>query len=244
LIFFIPPLFLHKLGVLVKSFGESFEWRPQLGTDVLVVPIDDPKRSIRFSVAAFFQFHFVNAFERGREIVVDYVRYKDYSIDRWLRDFTRGEVTSRYESNLSRAVLDVEARTFDNRVLWDSPCEFPAIQSIDQTRPYRRVVLVAHSSETARLDYPDSLVRLDVETGASEVLKLGANQFVASPALTEADADGRSHILVLVYDAAAHRSFIAVIDDARFSEGPVARVHFDQHIPYNFHSLWQSGESA
>ena len=36
-------------------------WTPEQGTDVIVVPIDDSQRVTRFTIDAFYQWHFLNA---------------------------------------------------------------------------------------------------------------------------------------------------------------------------------------
>ncbi|HNG89949.1 MAG TPA: hypothetical protein PK858_07085, partial [Saprospiraceae bacterium] len=45
--------------------------------DFFVVPLDAPERVTRFTVPAFFQWHFAGLAERGNELVVHYVRYDD-----------------------------------------------------------------------------------------------------------------------------------------------------------------------
>ena len=42
------------------------------------MPIDRPTEIVRFTTDAFYQWHFANAFTRGDELVVDYVRYRDF----------------------------------------------------------------------------------------------------------------------------------------------------------------------
>ena len=43
-----------------------------------------------FTADAFFTWHYANAFERGGEIVVDFVRYPDFDSNRWLGELFRG----------------------------------------------------------------------------------------------------------------------------------------------------------
>lgn len=107
LVFFAPPLRLKVLRQLLGqgTYSENLAWRPELGTEVLVIPIDEPERLNRFTVEPFFQWHFANAFERGEEIVIDYVRYPDFSTNVWLKEAPWGgsglEALGRYH----RAVL-------------------------------------------------------------------------------------------------------------------------------------------
>ncbi len=87
LVFFAPPLRLKIFKMLLGfgSFGENLEWKPELGTEVVVVPIDAPDQVIRFTTDAFYQWHFANAFEREGRLVVDLVEYPDFASNRQFR---------------------------------------------------------------------------------------------------------------------------------------------------------------
>ncbi|HEX9103851.1 MAG TPA: carotenoid oxygenase family protein, partial [Polyangia bacterium] len=56
LVFFVPPLRLRIFRQLVGlgTFGDNLRWRPDEGTEVLVVPIDAPSAVRRFTVPAFY----------------------------------------------------------------------------------------------------------------------------------------------------------------------------------------------
>jgi len=45
-------------------------------------------------------------------------------------------------------------------------------------------------------------------------------------------------VLVLVYDERTHTSHVAVLDAARPDEGPLARAHYDHHVPLTLHGAW------
>ena len=76
LIFFVSPVRLSMTRHFLQwgGFSELFGWKPQAGSEVIVVPLAQPEASVRFTVEPFFQWHFANAFHCGSEIVVDYVR--------------------------------------------------------------------------------------------------------------------------------------------------------------------------
>jgi all-trans-8'-apo-beta-carotenal 15,15'-oxygenase len=127
LVFFVPPLRSNVARLLlgVDSFSDSLRWQPSLGTEVMVVPIDDPEAVIRFSVDPFYQWHFANAFERGGEVVVDLVRYPDFRSNEWLRDAPTGRPSGEIDGTLQRAVVDPSHRSIRVEQLWDTTCEFP-----------------------------------------------------------------------------------------------------------------------
>ena len=56
-------------------------------------------------------------------------------------------------------------------------------------------------------------------------------------------AEGEGYILAIVYRAASHASHLAVFEAQRVGEGPIARAHFDHHIPSSFHGTWVPSRS-
>ncbi|MEO7329787.1 MAG: carotenoid oxygenase family protein [Minicystis sp.] len=239
LIFFVPPLRLGMLKVLLglSSYDEALAWVPGEGTEVLIVPIDDPARVNRFTIEPFFQNHFANAFARGDDLVVDLVRYRDFAgFNGWVRDFTRGEVQREPGSSFHRMVLSPARQRLLGETRWDLSCEFPVAPPGTETQAYGTVLLAAHgSSEAARSGMFDTLCRLDIESGKTTHLDFGPKTFPSEP------VHAGEYLLSLVYDAEKHTSFVAVVKEGRFEEGAVARVHFEHHVPLTFHGMWAAG---
>ena len=81
LIFFVSPVRVDvpRDAARPRHVRAAVPLASELGTEVIVMPIDrDPTEVIRFSTDAFYQWHFANAFERGGELVIDYVRYPSF----------------------------------------------------------------------------------------------------------------------------------------------------------------------
>ncbi|PWU78828.1 MAG: hypothetical protein DLM72_20585 [Candidatus Nitrosopolaris wilkensis] len=79
------PLVVQRNDLLLrgKPFIENYLWKPERGTIFIIMD----KRTGRltggtYHAAPFFAFHHVNAFERGDEVMLDIVAYKDPSIIR------------------------------------------------------------------------------------------------------------------------------------------------------------------
>jgi len=47
-------------------------------------------------------------------------------------------------------------------------------------------------------------------------------------------------LLMLMYDAAKHRSSLVILDARDITKGPVARLHLKHHIPYGLHGSFTS----
>lgn len=238
LVFFAPPLRLRVLRQLLGrgTYSENLAWRPELGTEVLVLPIDAPERLRRFTVDPFYQWHFANAFERGEEIVVDLVRYPDFSTNRWLQEAPWGGAGLEALGRYHRAVLDPRRGKLRSEELWDVSCEFPRISPRAVTKEHRSVWMAIHSGDTREMF--DGLARLDPETGKLETFSFGPGVHPSEPVFVPDPARGEAAagwVLSLVYDAGARRSHLAVFDGFRLQEGPLGRAHFDHPIPLTFH---------
>ena len=70
LMFFVPPLRLRILRMVLGLglFSDNLAWRPSEAKEVIVIPIGEPEKVTRLTVEPLYQWHFVNAFERGHEI--------------------------------------------------------------------------------------------------------------------------------------------------------------------------------
>ncbi|MDB4965459.1 MAG: hypothetical protein JWN44_1148, partial [Myxococcales bacterium] len=238
LVFFAPPLRLRLFRMLLGlgSYSENLRWDPAEGTEVLVVPIDAPDQVRRFTVPAFYQWHFAAAFERGEELVVDYVRYEDFASNRWLGEVLDGPTRSVIGGTLHRAIVDPARGTLVDQPLAAVHCEFPRVARTSAASRY--VYVAAHSSEAAAHGMFDQLARIDVERGGVESLALGDGQYPSEPLFVRRP-DGRAEndgwLLTLVYDAASDRSGVAVLDARELTRGPLACAWFDHHIPFTFH---------
>jgi all-trans-8'-apo-beta-carotenal 15,15'-oxygenase len=239
LVFFVSPVRVDVPRMLlgVGAFDQLFRWRPELGTEVIAMPIDRPTEVVRFTTDAFFQWHFANAFERGDEIVVDYIRYPSfasfYDIGRMYRGDAGVDGDVLAQGRYHRATLSLTARTLRSEQVVERACEFPTLAPGAEGTPATATYLV--------LGDLAALGKLDPATGALVIHELPAGQrtteplFVARPGATRAD-DG--HLIALQHDEASARAFLAVYDAAHLPDGPVARAWFDHQVPITFHGVF------
>jgi carotenoid cleavage dioxygenase-like enzyme len=239
LVFFAPPLRLRLLHLLLGrgSFADNLAWKPELGSEVIVVPIDAPDRPVRITVPAFFQFHFGNAFERGSEIVVDAVTYSDFQVNRWLGELTRGVPSWEVKGRFERFVIDPARATMRSEIRHARSCEFPRVAPADQARPYRFAYVAEHSERPgAKRGLQDRVAKLDVERGEAQICDFGESTFPSEPVFVPrpgARGEDEGWLLTLVYDAERDASCVAVLD-AKHPE-VIARAWFDHAIPFGFH---------
>lgn len=229
------PFVVNPIDLLVRNrpLIEIYRWEPERGTrfsvidretgDVVADPITD----------AFFAFHHVNAYEEDDVLVVDIVIYDDVSV---INDLYLDELESpdapREGGRLVQFRVDDE---ISRETLFPGPIELPRI-NYDRVNaePYRFVYGVGNTESPPR-DLPNTLVKVDIDTGETKVWDEpgtypGEPVFVESPDPSTED-DGV--VLSVVLDSDSERSFLLVLDAGTFGE--IARAPVPHHVPLGFH---------
>lgn len=250
LVVFVAPLTIRLLSVLLSrtSFADGLGWEPARGTEVIVVPLDAPASPVRFTVEPFWMWHTANAFERGTgagaEIVVDLVRHADFpATARWLAGVPSAAPGEAADGFLGRAVIDLGRRTLRHERRRERTGEFPRVApSVDAAR-HGTVYLLEHSSRDAgRAGPPDTIVRVDVETGEADEHRFATDAWPSEAVFVpRAGALGETEgwLVSLVYDAELDRSAWWIFDAAHLGEGPIAKALLDHHVPIGFHGTWR-----
>ncbi len=216
--------------------GNPLAWRPEMGTHILVVPLDGgaPRR---VATEAFFVFHFANGFERGREIVVDYVRHGALALG-------GGEGGDHAPPMLHRMTIDPVAGTVRDERVEAMFCEFPRGDDRLETRPTRFVHVPTVTPSLTAPDQPagafNAIAKADTETGRVVLHDFGnrlVGEAVFVPDPERAGEDG-GYLAVYVYDLAEGTSDLALLDAARPEEEPVALVRMPRRVPQGLHGNW------
>jgi all-trans-8'-apo-beta-carotenal 15,15'-oxygenase len=251
LVFFAPPVRFNPLRLLagLDMLDGAMHWKPELGTDVLVVPIDDPERRTHFTIDAFFQWHFLNGYERGSEIVVDVVRFPDFESNNWFGELIEPHPMSPYVAGeLWRVTLDPGRRRATSEPRWAHPCEFPRVAPRVESTRHTIGWLAAYAASAGEyVDHlPDAVAKIEVEAGRDSLWLCGGG-VVSEPIFVPRPGNGTSHaeddgwVLTLVYDPTSDASNVAVLDARDLSAGPLARTWFDHHVPPTFHGAFAPG---
>ena len=255
LVFFAPPLRFNPLRLLfgLDTIDSGLRWAPEGGTEVIIVTIDDPTHVTRFTIDAFFQWHFLNAYERGNEIVVDVVTFPDFESNNWFGELIEPHPMAAYDGGeLWRVVLNPGTRRATRAPCWDQPCEFPRVASAVESTKHTIGWLAAYASSVGRRvnRLPDAIAKVEVDSGRA-TLWTSDGGVVSEPIFVprpdtghgvHAEEDG--WVLTLVYDPASDTSNVTVLDARDLSSGPLARAWFDHHVPPTFHGAFRGNPSV
>jgi all-trans-8'-apo-beta-carotenal 15,15'-oxygenase len=218
LVWFVSPVRIEVGQMLLQldSFDKLFKWKPEYGVDVIAMPIDRPHDLVRFTTDAFYQWHFSNAFTRGDELVIDYVRYPNFDSFSQL-----GNDGSIHDGRYHRATLDLSAKRLRSEPLSDRHCEFPTVAPGVKGRE--------HTVAYASFDNLGTLGAIKPD-GSMIEHALPADEKISEPLYVD------GHVVALCHTRDA--AYVAVYDAERIAAGPVAKIWIDHHVPITFHGVF------
>ncbi|HVY96125.1 MAG TPA: carotenoid oxygenase family protein [Solirubrobacterales bacterium] len=239
------PFVLNPLDLILgrRSFAESFTWRPERGTEILVFERETGALRGSYAAEPCFSFHHINAFERGEdELVIDLAAYEDAAIveglflERVRRETPRSAATAR----VLRYTLDLGTGSVAEERIGAAQIELPRIDYRERNaRPYRFAYGIGVHGDPDEAEFADQLVKVDVETGA-ESSWWEPGSFPGEPVFVPRPEPGRAEdegvLLSVVLDGRASSSYLLVLDAATMRE--LGRARVPHHIPFGFHGQY------
>lgn len=231
-----PWLFeTHAMPVI-----SGLAWRPEQGTQVMVLDKDDLTRRRIYELPGFFHFHLGDAWaESDGTIRFDVAASRD---PRFAVDGARVMVEGRGVVPGDPAQLNLITLRPDGRAEMVSSRQVGEFPKADPRRAGLKRSLTAHTAgETPGRPLPTGLAVQDWDSGRSHGFDFGLHQvveeavFVPKPGATaERDAwlVGPS---VNLKDGVTE---LHAFDVARIEEGPVATWRADIALPAGFHGVW------
>lgn len=242
-VFVIGPAKLALWRAIVGStdFSKLFQWKPELGCQVVVVPLDDPSKLKRIELDPFWVWHFGNAYEKapGR-IELDMCRYDDFGS----LDAIASPEIDLSPPLLHRMSIDVASGDVQIEQLWDQLCEFPRVHPDLQGRRHSTLWM------QTEIDGKPGISRFSLSTGKASTWEAPEGHLISEPVpVPKAPGSGsgtfaleeKVWVMSLVLDTENDCSYVAVLDGERPTAGPVAQVWFDQPLPLTFHGTWVPG---
>lgn len=215
--------------------GDPFlQWRPALGTRIGVIDLDGGLVTW-IETEACFVFHFANGFERGSEIVIDYVRHGALNLG-------YGGAKADAPPRLHRLIIDRSAGRVTDRALLDATVEFPRIDD-RRVACASRCVYVPTKTDSLRATDPASgtfncLLKVDTETGSATRHDFGNRIAGEAVFIPGGDAEDSGWLATFLYDPETGTSDLALLDAAHVEEEPVAVIRMPQRVPQGLHGTW------
>ncbi|SPT37652.1 8'-apo-beta-carotenal 15,15'-oxygenase [Achromobacter denitrificans] len=214
--------------------GQSMlQWRPDLGLRIALLPLAGGA-PIWIEGEPFFVYHFANGFERGQEIVVDYVQHDKFAL-------ANGPTPT-----FKRMTIDPAGRGFKVAGFSNELTEFPRVNHLREALPTRFVYMPTLTASLKETNPPsavfNTVLKLDTETGRYTRHDLG-NQIVGEAAFVPKPGGGSEddgYLVAFTYDPVRQGSNLVLLDASRIEEAPVAVIEMPQRVPQGLHGNWIS----
>lgn len=235
IIFIEIPWLLNKSKLMLQfSYLDALEWKPEKGTNFIVVHKYTGKTEIIHMDEAINFGHTTNAFEKDGEIIIDmpYFSYSNINDMRISKIREKGQSIDEYNS-FSRFVLDLKNRNVKKEKITDA---FVELQTINYKGYNEKEYQFTYGPSQLQLSkFFDRLIKIDVKNKKvkywiEEDTFPGEPVFVPHP---EAKAEDDGLLLTVFLDGMSGNSFMHIMDAQSFTE--IARVNIPQHIPFCFH---------
>jgi carotenoid cleavage dioxygenase-like enzyme len=218
---------------LAAAGSIPYRWSDDYGARVGVMPRGGSNADVRWlEIAPCYVFHPLNAYEAADgTLVMDVVRYAEL----W-----RGSSAGAAPAFLHRWRLDVGRGLVHEQALDDRAVEFPRCDERRVSLPHRYGYAV-YTDRGMHEETGTALIKYDLRDGGSATHDFGPGRLPSEPVFVPASpaaGEDEGWVLAYVYDAAADRSDLVILEAADFSGKPVATVSLPQRVPQGFHGSW------
>jgi carotenoid cleavage dioxygenase-like enzyme len=247
LVFFIPPVRLNLLPVLLglSSYSDALQWRPNLGTQILVIDRETLEVVSRGETEPWFQWHFSNGYVDGSgSVVIDIARHEDFQTNQYLKEVATGQTHTPGMSTLWRSHLNPQTgKVTANEQILERYCEFPTVapQNVGQLSPHTYLSIFRQGTDISQ-ELLNAIARFDHKTDTLTEASLGENRYPSEPIYApDSQNPNQGWVITVVYDGNTHSSEVWVFESDRLNEEPVCRLGLPSVIPPSFHGTWKPG---
>ncbi|MDJ0735280.1 MAG: carotenoid oxygenase family protein [Nostocaceae cyanobacterium] len=245
LVFFAPPLRLQLFPVILGtgSYSDSLQWKPQLGTQILVFDRESLSLVSRGDTEPWFQWHFANGYvDDSGTVVVDIAAYSDFTTNQFLEEVPTGKTHTAAKSTLTRVQLNPQTAKVTNiETILDRNCEFPIVppQNLGKVSPHTYLSISRQGTDISK-EILNAIARFDHQTATLTEADLGENRYPSEAIYTpNPENPEQGWILTVIYDGNSHSSEVWVFDADRLDAEPICRLALPSVIPHSFHSTWK-----
>jgi carotenoid cleavage dioxygenase-like enzyme len=227
-----PAIFDLKAAQTGKPM---LQWQPSRGTRIGLIALDGSSTEW-IDADPFFVFHFGNAYERGGQIFIDYVRHQSLNLGY--------AAANQKVPTLHRMNIDLASRKISDREITNMVVEFPRVNDALNALPTHFVYLPTRTN-TLRADNPPSatfntMVKVNTETG--DLVRHDFGNRVAGEATfipwraNGGEDDG--YLAIFAFDPVNRTSDLVLLDAAHIDAKPIAVIRLPQRVPQGLHGTW------
>jgi all-trans-8'-apo-beta-carotenal 15,15'-oxygenase len=246
MVFLIAPLTLELFPFLtkIKSFSESLQWKPSLGTKVLIIDRQTFKVVNSFDIDPFFSWHTGNSFVDDLGLItIDLPIYRDFATNKHLTEMSTGVTTVAAPGRLYRLILDpIKGEVSSFNLLSERICEFTTVPDINVGKISANLFMLLHRKNACiGHEWYGSIGCYNYKNFLLDEFDCGEDRYVVSPVHASDDYQANlSWILSIVYDGELDQSEVWIFDSSKLCAGPVCRLLLPEVIPIGYHGAWEN----
>ena len=245
LVFLVSPVRLNLTQVLFgkKSFSDAMEWKPELGTEILI--FDKKTLSLVSSgkTEPWYQWHFSNGcVDNNGTLILELVRYQDFQTNQFLKEVATGRTITPAKGTLwSLKINPQTSEVIETKQLINLGCEFPTVAAHKVGKPWRYTYLSVHRYGADITELFNAIAVYDRDTSNLSIADMGANCYPSEPIFVPLTANAdKGWLLAVVYDGDRDSSEVRIYQSDRLFEKAICRLGLPSVIPPSFHGTWQS----
>ena len=255
LVFLVPPVQLQLSPVIfnLKSFSDSLQWKPDIGTTILIFDRETLELVNRAVVEPWFQWHFSHGWvDCDGMIHVGFVGYDNFSTNQYLKEIASGNVKTSAVGTLREISFNPKnPKKIEHKTLVNQQCKFPVVNSWDNISPKApdNIYLSAHRQNTVsnpqeNSDLFGAIAHYQSATDHLTIIDAGEGYYPSEPIVVYDKNNQPRWLLTAVYDGVNHRSQVWVYDGRspqHLQGGAIAKLQLPSIIPHSFHGTWSPG---
>jgi carotenoid cleavage dioxygenase len=231
-IVFDCPIVFDVQG-LMSGAGIGFNWKPELGARIGIMPRSGGKMKW-YDTEAFFVFHFANAYEFNNEIIIDFVRHEKLSLS------AEGSSSAGLPM-LYRTTINLNAGMVKNTALDDRLVEFPRIREDMDSLQHQYIYTPTKTTDIKKRRLLNALIKYDLSNQSSQVHDFGQYAEIGEAVFvpkqnSQSEDDG--YLMLFVYDSQTQQSEFVILDAQNMNAEPLARIKMPRRIPHGLHGSW------
>ncbi|MEO1670115.1 MAG: carotenoid oxygenase family protein [Cyanobacteria bacterium J06631_2] len=246
LVFLVAPVRASIPAVALgqKSYSEALEWKPELGTEILIFERDSLSLVSQGKTDPWFQWHFANGYvNQDGNIVTEFVRYEDFATNQYLKEVATGFTTTKAPGTIWSLVINPQtAQVISNQQIVDTCVEFPLVMPDKVGQEWRYTYFNVHRPGVVHgAELFNAIARYDRDTGKMAIADLGENCYPSEPVLVPGKENPQQGwLLTVVYDGNTDSSEVRIYESDKLAAGSICRLALPSVIPPSFHGTWKA----
>lgn len=245
LVFLVPPVRVQLLPVLFgfKSFSDAMQWKPQLGTEIIVLDRATLSVVSRTKTDPWYQWHFANGYEEeDGTVVAEFARYADFTTNQYLKEIPTGNPSVSANANLWQLRLDPKTgKILDSQPLVERHCEFPVVDASRVGKYHKDTYFsIMREGVDPQNELLGAIARYHHPTSTLTIADAGENRYPSEPIFVpNPENSDTGWLLTVVYDGNEHQSQVWIYQSDQLEQEPICRLQLPQVIPHSFHGNWK-----